>query len=678
MNDMDLSVDTQKEMREYTMPLYGLRGEFSLSGNVNVPYFTALMDITRVTHELKTHEEVSPSLDTVYSLVELFQRQIDIDRVRREIVDGYLRSPTKLKFFNSITIVLLPKDEGGKITSSFEDYANNDPPIPDPSSGKFDENFKSGGFKKIIFGGVQFVTTPAENISRLRWDVNRVDAVAVDGQHRLKAIKLWMEGKNQQLSEIERPTRIPVIFLLLHNRAGFVGNSSSQSTGIKGIAREIFTDLNKNAREVDLATQIILDDLSIEACCVRSLITPTTCTDDEKLLPLSLLRWQEANNRFDQKFYLNSLVNLHLLVKDLLGLRPPDPMSKSDVTAFIGNITSLLGTGAPRKLLHEGVSLADYYKSAYFEEGDEEPVAPFTTVPKHYLPSAVKGFEEYFSVWLLRLLREFKPYKQLITYARQNDLIYGEFAQYQSQPRSHQEILAKDLIHKYGEHWRKLLIDDHVAQIEQIKAVGDVSLGEQWAFKTIFQKAMVRLGKLLFVQAAADERVRLGTVADYIDFLNTLYDADVLRVHSRTSAGSFTLWTFIAVNYGNNKIRVTGTSEARLLGLLTLWYFAVRFANAEGKSITMNKETDEVHINAIDILRFFSTKGAQAKWPTANDSYVGLLELFSNATTAQVIRGGERAMSEAECKRVGKSRLESIFLDGVKHFSLDQEINAEG
>lgn len=658
------------------MPLYGMRGEFSLSGNVRVPYFTALMDITRVTHELKSHEEVSPSLETVYSLVELFQRQIDIDRVRREIVDGYLRSPTKLKFFNSITIVLLPKNELGKITSSFEDYENNDPPVPDPVAGRFDQNFTEGdGKKKIVFGGVQFVTTRSENISRLRWDVNRVDAVAVDGQHRLKAMKLWMEGKNQQLSDIERPTRIPVIFLLLHDRAGFVGNGSSQNNGIKGIAREIFTDLNKNAREVDLATQIILDDLSVEACCVRSLLTDATCTDDDKLLPLSLLRWQEANNRFDQKYYLNSLVNLHLLVKDLLGLKLPDPMSRSDVNTFIGNISGLLGTGSPRKLMHDGVALGDYYKSAYFEEGDDEPVAPFSTLPSHYLPSAVEGFKQYFSVWLLKLLREFKPYGQLIAYAREKDLISGEFAQYQSQPRSHQEILSKDLVHKYGEHWRKLLIDDHNLNIEKIKCVGDADLGEQWAFKTIFQKAMVRLGKTLFVQSAEDERERFGNISDYIGFLNTLYDKDVLRVHAKTSCGSYNLWTFVAVNYGNNKIRVTGTSEARLLGLLTIWYFAVRYAVSEGKMITITGESNNAYINARDIIRYFSTKGSQAKWPTVNDSYSGLLDLFSSATTAQVIKGSTRPLSDDECKKVGKSRLECIFVDGIKNFAFESDID---
>jgi hypothetical protein len=146
-----------------------------------------------------------------------------------------------------------------------------------------------------------------------------------------------------------------------------------------------------------------------------------------------------------------------------------------------------LGTGNPRALSHEGVTLRDYYEKNFFEGDDDEPVAPFSGIPSHYLPSAVKGFEDYFSPWLLAILRRFAPYAEIITYARENKLISGQFGQYLSQPRSHQEQLAKDLAYQHGEQWRKLIIDDHSAAIEKIKGAGPGVLGEQWAFKTIFQ-----------------------------------------------------------------------------------------------------------------------------------------------------------------------------------------------
>lgn len=675
MNPMSFNLqhNTIKELRDYNVPMYGMRGEFSLSGAVKVPYFSCLMPIERVTRELKTHEEVSPSLDTTYSLVELFQRQIDIDRVRREIVDGYLRSPNKLKFFNSLTIVLLPKSEDGKIVTTFEDYENNDPPIPDQKCGEFDKSFTVDGSNttKAVFGGVQFVRTSAENISRLRWDRNRIDAVAVDGQHRLRALKLWMEGKNNQLSEIERPTRIPVIFLLLHEAAGFRGAANGPTTGIKGIAREIFTDLNKNAREVDLATQIILDDLSVEAGCVRSLVTDATCTYDEHLLPLSLLRWQEANYRFDQKYYLNSLVNLHLLVKDLLALKSLEPMSKKDALQFIGDVSKLLGTGTPRQLMHQGITLESYYRSEFFEGDDDEPVAPFTGIPPHYLPSALQGFTAYFSPWLLALLRRFTPYAAVIEYALANDLIAGEFGQYLSQPRSHQESLAKDLAFRYGDHWRKLVVDDHNSAIESIKTGRNSTLGEQWAFKTIFQKAMVRLGKTLFVQVADDERERFGTIEDYLIFLNTLYQYDVLRVHATIPQGTHGLWTFVAVNPGNRKIKVSAASESRILAVLSLWYYGLRYANELGRPISIVPSSDEKAIMPSEVLKYLASKSAQSRWPSVSDYYKNLFELYRTPYNVEVITGVAAERSEDECKKVSRKRLEQIFAAGLAPFAFD-------
>jgi hypothetical protein len=504
--------NTEEDTRDYNLPLYGQKGEYSLSATVRVPYFMALMDLKRVTKELKTHEEVSPSLDTNYNLVELFQRNIDPERVQKEIVDGYLKSPHKLKFFNSLTIVLLPKDSTGKIVKNFDSYPNNDPEIPYQHGNEFDKYFANKDWERQVFGGVQFVSTHAASLSRLRWDSKRVDAVAVDGQHRLKALKLWMEMKNNELVEVEKATRIPIIFLLLDSAAGFK-KAGTNNTGIKAIAREIFSDLNKNAREVDMATQIILDDRSVASCCVRSLITDSTCMDDDVLLPLSLLRWQEANNRFDQKYYLNSLVNLHLIVEDLLDLEPPlkDPMNKSKALEFIRKASSQLGTGEQRRIEDRGIDLKEFYEKEFLDdEGD--PTAPLTGIPPQFLPAAVNGFKEHFSEWILRILRDFKPYKDLIDYARKQNLIKGEFSQFLAQPKDHRLQLQNELASKHGERWNHLIFQQHIDQIEKIKGLKD-HLGEQWAFKTLFQKALIRLGKKLFFDAPLEDRKRLGTIS---------------------------------------------------------------------------------------------------------------------------------------------------------------------
>ena len=124
--------------------------------------------------------------------------------------------------------------------------------------------------------------------------------------------------------------------VLLHKDVGFINQQDQTDNSIRKISRELFTDLNKNAKTVDRARELILDDKSIHARCVRTLVTNTTPQDDTNSLPLSLVRWQDNNNRFDESYYLNSLVHLDLIVKDLLSLKEPsDPMDARKVKKFI-------------------------------------------------------------------------------------------------------------------------------------------------------------------------------------------------------------------------------------------------------------------------------------------------------------------------------------------------------
>jgi hypothetical protein len=657
--------NTDEDTRDYNLPIYGQRGEYSLSAMVKVPYFMALMDLKRVTNELKTHEQVSPSLDTKYNLVELFQRTIDPDRVQKEIVDGYLKNPNKLKFFNSLTIVLLPKDLSGQIQREFVDYPNNDPRIPYVEGNQTDSYFAQDACKKHVFGGVQFVSTETAALSRLRWDKKRVDAVAVDGQHRLKALKLWMEGKNNELVEVEKATRIPIIFLLLDAAVGFRTAPGSNNSGIKAVAREIFTDLNKNAREVDMATQIILDDRSVVSCCVRELVTDSTCTDDDKLLPLSLLRWQEANNRFDQKYYLNSLVNLHLIVEDLLDLEPPtrEAMNKGRALAFIEKASKQLGTGPQRRIEDRGVDLLEFYTKEFLGD-DGEPTAPLTGIPPQFLSAAKEGFKVHFSDWILKILREFKPYSDLIAYARKEKLITGEFAQFRAQPKEHQVELQKVLANLHGENWRDLILEQHDSHIEKLKGIGD-DLGEQWAFKTVFQKAMMRLGKRLFFDTPADERERFGTVDDFLKFMSRLHDFDIFRVLAPLPDETYKLWTFIAVNYGSDKIKVSSTTEKRIQALLTLWYYGYLFAAEEKRVLSFDSDGDGF-ISTGTILSRFATKGAQAMWPSVHDHYQELLGDFQKSSHVISGKAELSELNEAKQKQVAKLRIKAVFDAGLR------------
>ena len=358
-----LIISNGDSKNRFNKPLVGLKGQYTLAEGVSLPYFLCNMPIERVINELKIAEQVPASLEAKWSLKELFQREIDEDRVKNDIIKSYLLDSKKLKFFNAITIVLMPIGKDEKILDQFQDTEEGDPPpIPWDGSDIEDAQWDRPEAKKVDFGGVQFVQIGEQ--ARLRWDANKILAVAVDGQHRLWALRTFRENeefRNGVLREAEIKTRIPVIFILLHSKAGFVNEQGQVSHSIRSISRELFTDLNKNAKTVDRARELILDDKSIHARCVRTLLTDSTGKDSQNLLPLSLVRWQDNVNKFDSSYYLNSLVHLDLLVKALLDLNEPkDPMEEKQIKIYIKGINEALGiNGKEVQCKDSGIKVRD-------------------------------------------------------------------------------------------------------------------------------------------------------------------------------------------------------------------------------------------------------------------------------------------------------------------------------
>ena len=607
-----LVISKAEDNNKYNKPLYGLKGQYTLAEGVALPYFLCTMPIERAINELKIAEQVPPSLEAKWSIKELFQREIDEDRILQDIIKSYLLDSKKLKFFNAITIVLMPKGEDEKIQDTFQDGEEKAPPIPWDGSNEQDAQWNHPEAKKVYFGGVQFVSI--EQQARLRWDENKVLAVAVDGQHRLWALRTFREDKNFRggtLHTTERQTHIPVIFVLLHPKAGFDNTQSQTNHSIKSISRELFTDLNKNAKTVDRARELILDDKSIHARCVRTLLTDSTAQDAKDLLPLSLVRWQDDVNKFDNSYYLNSLVHLDLLVKALLDFNEPkDPLEERQIKTYIKDINQALGING-KEVEYEGRTLTQYYEEDCCDD-DGNPQTPFSRLPEYYLESAIKGFEINFRPWLIKLLMEFEPYKELLKYARDKNLIEGTFGQYHAQTAKHRNMLKEQEITKDGDWFKREIItpQNYIADIKQ----------NQWAFKAIFQKAIVRLGKIVEFDSKGEDN-NLGNIESVLSFLNSLYEKEILQVRKDISELPCSLWTFIALNPGNQKIKVNKTVEDRIFSILLLWYYGNRKLEQDekqGKSIP----------SRLELLRHFRGEANKAQWAGCTDAYKALRKGF--------------------------------------------------
>jgi DNA-sulfur modification-associated len=634
----------------FNRPLYGLTGTYTLSEGISLPYFLSLVEINRVIDDLKIAEQIPASLDTQWSLKELFQREIDEDRVKNDIIKGYLLDPKKLKFFNAITIVLMPKGADGKIIDSFDGSTTiSPPPIPWDGTDPDDKQWQHPDAKIANFGGVQFVSIGLQ--ARLRWDEDRVLAVAVDGQHRLWAIRSFRENpefRGGTLRTIEQQTKIPILFVLLHPVAGFTNLQSDADVSIRGIARELFTDLNKNAKTVDRARELILDDKSINAQCVRTLLTERTGEDRLDRLPLSLVRWQDDSNRFDTSYYLNSLVHLDLMVSSMLDLKPPrDPMDSKQVKEFIKSIDSALGID-DRPLLYEGRSLSQYYEQDCCDE-EGNPDTPLSRLPENYLEVAVEGFKVNFRPWVIRLLVEFKPYRNLLEYARHHDLIEGIFGQYQAQTSKHKGIIKEQETAKDSD-WNSREILLHQKKIFAMKE-------NQWAFKSIFQKAIVRLGRMIeFDYQGKDSN--LGNINHVISFLDTLYEREVFKIDVELPNHPFKLWTFIALNPINEKIKVAKTVEDKIFYLLSLWYFGTRklkIDNAKGIPIPSKRK----------LLQFFSADVNTTSWPKCVDACKALSKGFAN--NALYGKDHDR-LSDDSKKEIVRSRFADVLVAGIAEY----------
>jgi hypothetical protein len=504
---------------------------------------------------------------------------------------------------------------------------DNAPPVPYEAGNDEDAAWKAGDIKN--FGGVQYVSYGDQ--ARLRWDTERVHAVAVDGQHRLVALRQFREEvKNKALSRDEQKTRIPVLVLLLSPEVGYQHSGNAKS--IRLVARELFTDLNKNAKPVDRARELILDDRSVVARCVRTLVTDETARDATDRLPLSLVRWQDAINRFDSSYYINSLIHLDLLVKDaLLGFEEiSDPMDAEEVVRFLETAGKALGDNTKTLRDASGRSAVDVYKSEYLDS-EGGPLIPYWGLTGGFLDAATRGFEKNFRPWLIKILTTPAPYARVLEYARKNNLIEGAFGKYYAQTKAHRAVL-QTLEQKRNEYWYRDEISIHEAAIEALK--GGKGEEANWAFKAIFQKALVRLAKVVAFDYASDPL--FGGVERLIELIDGLDRSGVLKVGAPLDGHEYSLWTLIATNPVGGTIRVNKKTEERILAVLRLWLYG----NAKLRADLAHEQGKK--LSARQLVQFFSAESNATTWPGCAKA-VGVLREALNAKVLVKDKGAEAA-----------------------------------
>lgn len=470
-------------------------GRFQLS-NWSIPYFSTAISLRDAAESLRLASE-APGVESVqWQLDELYQRDVDWSRVDRGIVQ-YLRNTDVPQFFNALTIALLPSGSGGQ--SSFGGQGWTPPPIDQANIAKV---LNVGP----IAIGYWDDWTDHDDVEAatgvLRWNPDEVFAVALDGQHRLAALR------SERLGDRNDPrysaSRVPVIFLMFDHRVGY--NTPQTNGGNVDTMRRLFVDLNKHARTVSRARQILLDDQEPHAVCVRALVGAELRPGLEDLaganprIPLSLVDWHSEQAKFEDGPYIATVLGMDWIVTKLLNSTP------------ISDVTDYKSIKRQLEALHKG--LGTDLTSAE-ERCDELEVAqrPFTYKTEE-LEKIERDFSKCWNPAIIHIMRNFSPYSDLIELRESLDTFNLDFMNwYQHYQRSQQDTYQGHATELYRRLLGRLSNRDEspIGERTLLDALEEVNQlkGESLAFKVVFQRAMF-LAFLMFLQIRDEHLEGLG------------------------------------------------------------------------------------------------------------------------------------------------------------------------
>ena len=185
-----------------------LYGRYRLSSWV-IPYFSTTMSLRDAATSLRLAADFPGSDDVAWKLDELYQREVDWPRVERRIVP-YLRAAGQPQFFNALTIALLPTGHSlsGTEHAFAEDRDWRPPRLTEAD--RFPKTLRVGPITCGYWTAWDDFAQAEARTGQICWNPEQVFAVALDGQHRLAAIKQFVEHPGISDHQLGA-TSVPVI-----------------------------------------------------------------------------------------------------------------------------------------------------------------------------------------------------------------------------------------------------------------------------------------------------------------------------------------------------------------------------------------------------------------------------------------------------------------------------------
>lgn len=273
------------KVKEYPNFKYGVCGELGDGANAKIRFLQTVIKATDL-DSIKLIANIAGS--ERWDVRDLFQRDVDTSRVNDEILP-YLIDPSKVKFFNPLTLVVLPMDEDKEnILKELECVEPVSLEVEDQPATVYE---RKGFFRLIEWEDGGF--------GKMEWNGERCNVVAIDGQHRLSALKEWHSMVNRPDGADLKTWKIPVVLLSLSKI-----NPDESTANLLEIVRRTFVYINKKAQQVNRARELLLDDESVNAICTQEIIRyshENDCKDigarDESVLPLIFFDWRGESKK---------------------------------------------------------------------------------------------------------------------------------------------------------------------------------------------------------------------------------------------------------------------------------------------------------------------------------------------------------------------------------------------
>ena len=321
--------------KTFNQSLSGYFGEFGTGSGAQIFYLqTAIqprqLDKITLISDIKGSE--------TWKVRDLFQREVDNERVEKGLLP-YFQDKNKVKFFNPLTLTILPLSEDGSSIDAKMPFIEKKELKQD---GYQYECFERPGYYrfKVVKGFPEYGT--------VEWDDSLAKIVAIDGQHRLSALKRY--AKDIQVGEDEKDFFNWTIPIVLFSVRAIQEERTKRR--VLDVVRNIFIYINTEARAPNRGRQILLSDESINSICAQEILQYSHDNDnkliderDNSVMPLLFYDWRCAEkhgNRVPSRAAVKTIEEIHdwlyhyLLGKDFspdqeaaLDIQPIDHLKKA-------------------------------------------------------------------------------------------------------------------------------------------------------------------------------------------------------------------------------------------------------------------------------------------------------------------------------------------------------------